>query len=245
MATELSSETTARSSWSATQVYVMAAVCLLLGVAIGYLFRGSQSPAIPAPSAGQKQPAAPLDAAAPAPAPTQTAANVPPSAPANSAPTAPARKPMPTLDDMKKMADTKAQPLLTKLKTEPKNSTLLIQVGNIYESTHQFKDAAGYYDKALQITPKNVALRNEMASCLFYSGDVDGAVAALQQSLKYDPKNANSLFNLGMIKLQGKQDGQGALDAWRELLKSNPELDANHKATVEKLIADLEKKGKS
>ena len=149
---------------------------------------------------------------------------------------------MPTLDDMKKMADTKAAPLLTKLKKDPKNTAVLVQVGNIYESTHQFKDAAGYYNKALQVTPKNVALRTEMASCLYYSGDVDGAIGQLQQSLQYDPKDANSLFNLGMIKLQGKQDNQGALAAWRELLKSNPEMDAKHKATVEKLIADVEKK---
>ncbi len=151
---------------------------------------------------------------------------------------------MPTLDDMKKMADTKAQPLLAKLKTDPKNSKLLIQVAGIYESTHQFKDAAGYYQKALQATPKDVVVRTEMASCLYYSGDVDGAISQLQQALQYDPKNPNSLFNLGMIKLQGKQDTQGALAAWHELLKSNPDLDGQHKTTVEKLIADLEKQDK-
>jgi tetratricopeptide (TPR) repeat protein len=244
MATELSSETTARSTWSSAQVYAMAALCLVLGVAIGYLFRGSQSPAIPAQPAAAMQ-SAPPEAVAPAQAPVQTAANVPSSNPAASAPSVPAMRQMPTLDDMKKMADTKAQPLLAKLKTDPKNSKLLVQVAGMYESTHQFKDAAGYYNKALQITPKDVVVRTEMASCLYYSGDVDGAISQLQQALQYDPKNANSLFNLGMIKLQGKQDSQGALDAWRELLKSNPDLDANHKATVEKLIADLERKGKS
>lgn len=247
MAAEPSSEGNARSSlaatrWSAIQVYIMAAVCLLLGVAIGYLFRGSQSPAIPAPSTAATQSA--QEAAAPPQAPMQPAANTPPSTAASSAPPAPVRQ-MPTLDDMKKMADTKAQPLLAKLKSDPKNSKLLVQVAGIYESTHQFKDAAGYYNKALQVTPKDVVLRTEMASCLYYSGDVDGAISQLQQALQYDPKNANSLFNLGMIKLQGKQDTQGALDAWRELLKSNPELDANHKSTVEKIIADVEKKGKN
>ncbi len=245
MGTELSSETTAPSSlpaisWPATQVFLMAAVCLLLGVAIGYLFKGSQSPAIPAPTAAEMQ--LPAEAAAPPQASVQTAANTP--APTAAA-SAPAMRQMPTLDDMKKMADTKAQPLLAKLKADPKNSKLLVQVAGIYESTHQFKDAAGYYNKALQITPKDVVVRTEMASCLYYSGDVEGSIIQLQQALQYDPKNANSLFNLGMIKLQGKQDTQGALDAWRELLKSNPDLDANHKATVEKLIADLEKKSKS
>lgn len=224
--------------WRPKQVYAMAIICLLVGLAIGYLFRGSQSPATPANAA--------IDAAAAAEsvAAVQTAANVPASVSVGD-PSAAMGGKMPSLDDMKKMAYTKAEPLLTKLKTDPKNTALLVQVGSIYESTHQFKDAAGYYDRALQVTPKNVALRTQMASCLYYSGDVDGAIGQLQQSLKYEPKDANSLFNLGIMKLQGKQDNKGALAAWRQLLKSNPELDANHKATVEKLIADLEKKGKS
>jgi len=147
---------------------------------------------------------------------------------------------MPTIEQMKQMADKKAAPLLEKLKSDRYNSDLLIEVGKIYNSTHQFKEAAGYYDKALQVTPNNVAIRTEMASCLYYSGDVDGAISQLQQSLRYDPKDANSLFNLGMVKWQGKKDGKGALAAWQLLLKSNPQLSADRKATVEKLMADIQ-----
>jgi len=40
-------------AWSSTQAYVLAAFCLLLGVALGYLFRGSASPAAPATAAAQ------------------------------------------------------------------------------------------------------------------------------------------------------------------------------------------------
>jgi cytochrome c-type biogenesis protein CcmH/NrfG len=152
---------------------------------------------------------------------------------------------MPSLEDMKKMADTKAAPLIDNLKSDPNNVDLLKQVGNIYKATHQFKDAATYYDKIVQIDPKNVAMRTELASCLYYNGDVDGALSQLQQSLRYDPKDANSLFNLGVIKWQGKQDAKGALTAWQELLKTNPQLSADRKAAVEKLMADVQMKGKS
>ena len=76
-----------------------------------------------------------------------------------------------------------------------------------------------------------------MASCLFYQGDADGAINQLQQSLHYDPKDANSLFNLGMIRLQAKNDPGGAVTAWQQLLKLNPTLAADKKAAVEKLIA--------
>jgi cytochrome c-type biogenesis protein CcmH/NrfG len=152
---------------------------------------------------------------------------------------------MPSLEEMKKMADTKAAPLLEKLKGDSNNSDLLIQVGNIYKATHQFKEAATYYDKALQVDPKNVAIRTEMASTLYYNGDVDGAISQLQQALRYDPKDANSLFNLGMIKWQGKQDSKGAVAAWQQLLKSNPKLSAERKAQVQKLMADVQMQGKS
>ena len=197
-------------------------ICLVVGLAIGYLFRGSQSPAPPA------QPSA--------------------SAPANAQPSAPAGAMgghMPSLEQMKQMADKKAAPLLEKLKSDPKNSDLLSQVGNIYKSTHQFKEALGYYNKAVEVDPKNVAIRTELASCLYYNGDVDGAISQLQQALRYDPKDANSLFNLGMIKWQGKQDSKGAVAAWQQLLKSNPQLSAERKATVQKLMADAQMQGKS
>jgi cytochrome c-type biogenesis protein CcmH/NrfG len=65
----------------------------------------------------------------------------------------------------------------------------------------------------------------------------------LDQSLKDDPKNANSLFNIGMIRWQGKQDPQGAVTAWKQLLKMNPDLEAQKKAQVEKLISDANQHG--
>ncbi len=218
MANEPTTQPSAGSAWQAKQVYAMAVICLVVGLAIGYLFRGSQSPAAPA----------------------QPAANAQSSVPASGM-----GGHRPSLEEMKQMADKKAAPLLEKLKGDPNNSGLLIQVGNIYQATHQFKEAAVYYDKALQVDPKNVAIRSEMASCLYYNGDVDGAISQLQQALRYDPKDADSLFNLGMIKWQGKQDSQGAVAAWQQLLKSNPQLSADRKATVQKLMADVQMQGKS
>src|SRR5271166_1389197 len=220
MPNEPTTQPTARSVWRVKQVYAMAVICLAVGLAIGYLFRGSQSPAAP--------PAANVQAS--------TQPSAPPGGMAGQ---------MPTLEQMKQMADTKAAPLLEKLKGDPNNSDLLIQVGNLYQATHQFKEAAGYYDKALQVDPKNVAIRTQMASCLYYNGDVDGAISQLQQALHYDPKDANSLFNLGMIQWQGKQDSKGAVATWQLLLKSNPQLSAERKTVVQKMIADAQMQGKS
>ncbi len=206
-------------AWQSKQVYTMAAVCLVVGLAIGYLFRGSASPATAISDARQST--------GPAGGMAGHAGG------------------MPTLEQMKHMAQKKAEPLLEKLKSDPNNSTLLIQVGAIYKATHQFKEAGEYFDKALKIDPKNVAARSEYASCLYYDGDVDQAIEQLNQALRYNPKDANSLFNIGIMKWQGKQDAAGALTAWHELLKSNPQLSASRKANVQELIEEAKGNGMS
>ena len=211
--------------WKTPQVYAMASICLVIGLALGYLFRGSGSRPAPAVPAAQ-MPTAPSASAGTASSATASSAT-------------PAQ--MPSLDDMKHMADKKAEPLLAKLKADPNNSQLLNQIGVLYKATHQFKDAAGYFQKAVDADPKNIAARTDLASCLFYQGDADGALQQLQQSLSYDPKDANSLFNLGMIRLQAKNDPHGAITAWQQLLKLNPTLPDDKKAAVQKLIAQAKK----
>jgi len=218
MANEVVTSEAATSGWQVRQVYALAVVCLVIGVAVGYLFRGSRSPARPA---------------------NAVQAAVPSGTPAAMSPHAGMGNQPPTLDQMKHMADKKTEPLLAKLKDDPKNADLMIEIGRIYFSTHQFKDAADYFAKSLEVKPKEIAIRTELASCLYYSGDVDGAVQQLARATADDPKDANALFNLGMIRWQGKKDSKGALSAWAQLLKSNPQLEPAKKAQVEKLMAEV------
>jgi cytochrome c-type biogenesis protein CcmH/NrfG len=215
----------ATSSLKTAQVWGMAVVSLAIGLALGYLLKGSLLPESPAQSA--------VNGVVPAAQPTPNAASVSSPAGAMSA------GHMPSLAEMKQMADKQAAPLLEKLKTNPNDATVLVQVGAIYHTTHQFKEAAVYYGRAVQVDPKNVAIRTKLASSLYRNGDVDGAIAQLNKALTYDPKDANALFDLGVIKLQGKQDGRGALAAWQRLLKTNPQLSPDRKATVLKLMADV------
>jgi len=200
----------ATPKWSTGNLYLMAGVCLAIGLALGYLFRGSETRSIASASM------------TPAPSVSTPSASMPPHAL--------------TMEQMKQMADKKAAPLVAKLQSDPKNVALLVQVASLYGATHQFDDAVTYYQRALVVDPKNVPARTEMASCLYYAGDVDGAVGQLQQSLAQDPKNANALFNLGMIKWKGKNDAAGAIEVWQTLLKTNPKLD--RRPVVEKMIAE-------
>jgi cytochrome c-type biogenesis protein CcmH/NrfG len=198
-------------SWQPRQVYLLAALCLIIGLPIGYLFRGSAG----------AQPAPPTATAAPAPGMG-----------------APGK--MPTLEEMKHMADKQAEPLLAQLKSDPQNAALLVKIGDVYNATHQFNEAADYYNQSLQVDPKNVAVRTRRASCLYYVGDMDQAIAQLQESLKYDPKHAGTLFNLGLIEWRGKGDGASAVKSWQKLLALYPTLpsDLPPRDKIQQLIAD-------
>jgi len=239
----------ATPSLKATQVHAMAAVCLLLGLAIGYLLRGTQSPVLPAQTpASTGQASVPGEAMAggqiPGPEEVRQRAGTQAHPAVNAGPpfAAPSATPgghLHSLEEMKQMADKQAAPLLEQLKSDPNNSAVLMQVGAIYYTTHRFKEASAYYGNAAKIEPGNVAFRVKLATSLYSNGDVNGANAQLNRTLSDAPNDANALFDLGVIRLQGKQDGKGALAAWRQLLKSNPQLSTDRRAAVEKLMADV------
>lgn len=214
---------TKSSLWKPVQTYTMAAICLVIGVAAGYLVRGSASSAPAVASAAS------------------VVVSAPAAEPASNPHAGMAKQGMPSLEEMKQMADKQAQSLLAKLKDDPKNADLLNQIGSIYRVTHQFSAAAEYYQKSLDIDPKNVGARTDLASCLYYTGDSDGAIAQLRESLKYDPNHAGTLFNLGMIEWQGKGDSKAAIATWERLLKLHP--DYAQKDAVLHLI-DVAKQGK-
>jgi len=243
MANEETAAPTASETLRSAYVYGMALTCLAAGLAIGYLPRGSQSPASPEQAATNSAAASserPVSAGQmPGARKMNQMTDTPAQASLNSAPPLPHAGHMPTLEQMKQMADKQAAPLKEKLKNDPNNRVELMQVAAIYHTTHQFKEAADYYAKAVQADPRSVAARTKLATSLFRSGDADGAIAQLNRALGYAPNDANALFDLGMIRLQGKRDGRGAVAAWQRLLKTNPQMSSERRAQVQKLMADV------
>ena len=214
--------------WQPRPLLVMCAVCLTMGFSAGYLLRGSASVPPQAVSTATATGAG-LDYAMTSAAQPETAQ--------------PKAKDMPSLDDLQRMADKKVEPLLAKLKSDPKNPQLWNQVGLIYKSAHQFKQSEGYFEKSLQYDPKNLAVRADYASCMYYTGDVDGALAQLNQSLTYDPKHAGTLMNIGIIKWRGKNDANGAIAAWEQLLRYHP--DFPQKDLVQQMLTQAKQSAKN
>jgi cytochrome c-type biogenesis protein CcmH/NrfG len=145
----------------------------------------------------------------------------------------------PTPEQMKKMADTQAAPLQAQLKSDPQNADLLAKIGNIYYDTQQYPTAIEYYQQVLKAQPSNTGVRTDLATAIWYTGDPDTAIAEFNKALSYEPTKANTLFNLGVVKWQGKMDISGAVAAWQKLLQANPNYE--NKDKVEELIAQAQK----
>ncbi len=200
-ATEAATVPAAKAGWSSTQVYAMAVLCLVVGVTVGYLFRGSNSATPAAQPPVAQQPGMPqgMPGGMPGGAPQQP----------------------PTPDQMKAMAEKKVAPLLEQLKQNPKDVDTLVKIGAFYMAAQQFDDARTYYQKAVDVNGSAENLTH-LANAQAMGGKGDEALATLNKALQVDPKSANALYNLGMLKWQVKGDLNGAIACWETLVKTNP-----------------------
>jgi tetratricopeptide (TPR) repeat protein len=200
--------------WARSRAVALMAACLLAGIAGGWAICGTRHPA---------QSEATTAAAIPTTAAVST----------NSSSSAP------TPDQLKAMADNQAAPLIAKLNADPKNPELLTSIGNLYYDAQLYPTAVDYYGRLLQVKPSDVAVRTDRATAYWYLGDADKAIAEFNTALKYGPTNPNTLFNLGLVKWQGKHDSAAAIADWKKLLAANPDYASRDQ--VEKMLADVEK----
>lgn len=200
--------------WTSKQALILMVLCLSVGITGGWLIRGLRRPA---------EVAAAKPAGVPSPAPAAPSAAAPAPSPAQ----------------LKSMADSEAAPLLQKLSSDPENPELLTSIGNLYYDAHQYPVAVDFYGRALQSKPSDAAVRTDMATAYWYLGNTDAAIAEFNKALTFAPNSPNTLFNLGLVKWQGKHDSAGAISDWKKLLDANPNYESKDK--VQQMLNEVEK----
>ncbi|MBI2221257.1 MAG: tetratricopeptide repeat protein [Acidobacteria bacterium] len=108
------------------------------------------------------------------------------------------------------------------LKADPKNVRAATELGNRLYDAGRYSEAIVYYRQAFALEPKNINVSTDLATAIWYTGDADGALAQFEKSLAIDPTHGQTLFNIGIVKSQGKNDYKGASLAWEKLLGANP-----------------------
>ncbi|HTM16847.1 MAG TPA: tetratricopeptide repeat protein [Terracidiphilus sp.] len=198
--------------WTSRQALILVTLCLAAGVTGGWLGRGLQK--TPQSSLAQR--------------PSLSSVAVPASS-----------SPSPTSQNLREMADTQAASLLAKLSADPRNPDILASIANLYYDAQQYPVAVDYYNRSLQSRPSDASVRTDMATAYWYMGNAEEAIAQFNQALVFAPTNPNTLFNLGLVKWQGKHDGPAAIALWKKLLESNPNYEQKDK--VLQMLSDVEK----
>jgi cytochrome c-type biogenesis protein CcmH/NrfG len=117
----------------------------------------------------------------------------------------------------------KIQTLKDIVKKDPKNLPAWVELGNLYFDGDQPKEAIEAYGKYLAAKPDDPDVRTDMGIMYRRLGEFDRALEAFHEAAQRDPKHINSRYNIGVVLLHDKQDIKGAIKAWEEYLKVDPE----------------------
>jgi cytochrome c-type biogenesis protein CcmH/NrfG len=105
---------------------------------------------------------------------------------------------------------------------EPSNATPRVQLGNLYFDAERYDEAIKWYVEAAKLSPKDVNVSTDLGVAYYYSNQPDKALEQFDRSLALDPKHAKTLLNVGIVKAFGKQDLDGAAQAWQAVIALAP-----------------------
>ena len=127
------------------------------------------------------------------------------------------------------------------LARDPKNLTAAVKAANLLYDAQRFPEAISFYQQAFALNPRDINVSTDLGTALWYAGRPDEALAQYEKSLAIEPAHAQTLFNVGIVRADGKHDYPGAIAAWDTLLKSNPTYP--DVAKVRSLMSDAKAKG--
>ena len=113
---------------------------------------------------------------------------------------------------------------------DPSNPKPRVDLANLYFDAQRFDDAIKWYEAALKLDPKDVNVSTDLGIAYYYTEQTDKALAQFTKSLSIDPKHVKTLLNMGIVKAFGKQDLEGATDAWQQVVKLAPDSSEGQQA---------------
>jgi cytochrome c-type biogenesis protein CcmH/NrfG len=119
--------------------------------------------------------------------------------------------------------EARAAELKKKAEGSPSDSATRVLLGNMYFDAERFEEASRWYEEALRVDPRNVNASTDLGITYYYRNQPDRALEQFERSLGIDPKHSKTLLNIGIVRAFGKQDLQGAAQAWQRVLDVAPD----------------------
>jgi cytochrome c-type biogenesis protein CcmH/NrfG len=121
----------------------------------------------------------------------------------------------------------------------PTNVEAWTQLGHVYYDTDNPAKAIIAYEKSLELRPNDPNVLTDLGVMYRRSRQPEKALAAFDQAMSIAPNHEQSRFNKGVVLRYDLNDREGALKAWEELLKINPNALAPNGMPVSEAIKEL------
>ena len=128
----------------------------------------------------------------------------------------------PTVPEVPPVDEARAATLRAAAERVPADVQVRVDLGNLYFDAQRFEDAIPWFEAVLALNPEEVDVSTDLGVAYYYLGDTDRALAQFAQSLEVDPEHAKTILNLGIVRAFGKQDLEGAIEAWEEVQRVVP-----------------------
>jgi tetratricopeptide (TPR) repeat protein len=119
--------------------------------------------------------------------------------------------------------ETQVKALKSVAEREPSNAKPRVQLANLYFDAERYDDAIKWYSEAVRLAPNDADVSTDLGVCYYYMNQPDKALLQFDRSLKLDPRHTKTWLNVGIVKAFGKQDLEGALQAWQQVLEIAPD----------------------
>ena len=118
-----------------------------------------------------------------------------------------------------------------------------LELANFLYDQRQFEQAIPWYQKALELDPKNINARTDLGTSYFSLGRAEEATREYQKSLEVDPNHQPTLYNMVLVNAEGTHNLAEARKAWEKLSRLNPNYPGLDKLKRSLDAADADRAG--
>jgi len=122
----------------------------------------------------------------------------------------------------------------------PTNVNAWVQLGNVYFDTNNYPKAIRAYEKSLELSSNNPSVLTDLGVMYRRNRQPDKALEIFNKAIAIDPTLEQARFNKGVVLYYDMGDREGAIKAWEEVLKINPNALAPNGQPISEAIKSLE-----
>jgi len=111
-----------------------------------------------------------------------------------------------------------------------------IELGHLYFDTNNFDKAIWAYNKSLELEPNDPDILTDLGVMYRRIGNPTEAIKNFDKAIGLNPNHEIARFNKGIVLMHDLNDIEGAVKAWEELVKLNPDAKTPTGQSVKEMI---------